>query len=177
MKYWVVVIFGSTFGTIWCFPIHGAQWMKPADFRGHLIFPLAPPWGWSLWFWVKCLDNYWMDYRDIWCRHWRSPSCKKDLVELIGLLLWWLGFFESVKSGNIGSNQVNSNSIQTAHKSKQIIYCFLYLRGPYQKRLGTTDGAQHNSNISLNTADDTFRTAGVSQTLNHSMRLCQEWET
>ncbi len=25
-----------------------------------MTFPLAPPWGLHLWFWVKCLNNYWM---------------------------------------------------------------------------------------------------------------------
>ncbi len=32
-------------------------------------FPLAPPWGWHLWFWVKCLNSYWMDCHDILYTH------------------------------------------------------------------------------------------------------------
>ncbi len=29
------------------------------------VFPLAPPWGWYLWFLVKRLSNYWMDCHEI----------------------------------------------------------------------------------------------------------------
>ncbi len=44
--------------------IHGPQRMKPTDFGDALTFPLAPPQGWHLWFWVKCLNNCWMDCHD-----------------------------------------------------------------------------------------------------------------
>lgn len=77
--------FVMTFGT----DVHGAQMMKTKYFGDSLIFPLvtqvgrsfhnkfsnnmglklwilqsfpsAPPWVWQWWFWVKCLNNYWMD--------------------------------------------------------------------------------------------------------------------
>ncbi len=45
-----------------CTDIHGSQTMNPNDFDDPLTFPLVPPWGWRLWFWVKCLDNCWMNY-------------------------------------------------------------------------------------------------------------------
>ena len=33
-----------------------------------LTFLLVHPWGWHL-FWLICLNNYWMDYHHICCRH------------------------------------------------------------------------------------------------------------
>lgn len=44
--------------------------MSPADFVNPLTrsLPLAPPWGWYLWFRAKWLVNYWMDCYEAWCR-------------------------------------------------------------------------------------------------------------
>ncbi len=42
-----------------CTDIHGPQRMKPTDFGDPLTFPLGSPRDWHMWFWVKCLNNYW----------------------------------------------------------------------------------------------------------------------
>lgn len=31
-------------------------------------FSSSLPWGWHLWFWMKCLHSYWIDCHDIWLR-------------------------------------------------------------------------------------------------------------
>lgn len=33
-----------------------------------LMFPLAPPWGWHLWFLGKYLNNYWTECHELWSR-------------------------------------------------------------------------------------------------------------
>ncbi len=45
-------------GTKLCIDIHGSLVMNPND---PLTFPLVPPQGSHLWFWVKYLNNYWMN--------------------------------------------------------------------------------------------------------------------
>ncbi len=39
-----------------------SRWWSPLT-SVILIFPLAPPWGWHVWFSLKCLDNYQTDWR------------------------------------------------------------------------------------------------------------------
>ncbi len=39
------------------------------DFGDLLTFPFVPPWGWHLWFWVNCLENYLTNYYEIWYWH------------------------------------------------------------------------------------------------------------
>lgn len=40
-----------------CTDVYGPEAMNPHDFGDPRTFPLAPPWGWNLWFWVECLDS------------------------------------------------------------------------------------------------------------------------
>ncbi len=57
-----------------CTGIHDPQRMNPNDFGDPLTFPLAPPQGSNLWFWVKCLSSYWMGCPKIWHRHSCPPQ-------------------------------------------------------------------------------------------------------
>ncbi len=65
--------------------IDGFQRMNPTNSYDGLLFPLSAPWGSHLWFWVKCLNNYWMDCHEIWYTRWSSPS-KWIVISLVILL-------------------------------------------------------------------------------------------
>ncbi len=49
----------------WCRNSDRPQRLKPSDYFDPLTFPLVPSWDQHYWFWVKCLDNYWMDCHEI----------------------------------------------------------------------------------------------------------------
>ncbi len=54
--------------------VHVPQRMNPDDYDDRLSFTPMPPWGSHLWFWVKCLKNYWVDCHEILNRHSSSPQ-------------------------------------------------------------------------------------------------------
>ncbi len=72
---WIGIKFGIN--------IHGAQRMNSADFGDSLTFPLAPPLSLHLWFCLKCLNDYWVDWNELRCRH----SCPLQKI-LICPMLW-----------------------------------------------------------------------------------------
>ena len=67
-----------------------------------MISPLMPPLGWHLWFWVKRLNKYWIDYHEIWYTNSRPPltdnclfvCCPYDqagkLTTCQQLIMWWI---------------------------------------------------------------------------------------
>lgn len=44
-----------------------------------LTFAVAPPRGWNFIFFVECLANFWMDYREIWYIHSFSSQAELQL--------------------------------------------------------------------------------------------------
>lgn len=50
---------------------------------GRLDIPLTQPWGWHLWFCVKCLNNYWIDCHEIQYRRSALPQYSQLLVYVL----------------------------------------------------------------------------------------------
>ena len=66
---WNISTSAGLIGTIFGANILVPQRMNIQNFGETLTVPLAPPSSWYLWFWVKCLINYWVDCRYTSCRH------------------------------------------------------------------------------------------------------------
>ncbi len=97
--------------------MHGPKWMNLNDFGDPLTFPLAPPWGWHLWFRVKYLDSYWRDCHETCYRYSRSLKDKFSW-------LWWSSDFSfgttfrsefSLIQWNISTSMMDWHKISYKH--------------------------------------------------------------